>query len=201
MPAVRMPFVGRREEMAALDDELARAAAGEFRVVLLSGEAGVGKSLAGPGTPGPPPRGGGHVRPGSPARCDRGLRGVAARTRGADATTRAVVDLLAVADRPLALADLAVLTRLTALRSQSRSWIGSSDPAGRPSSSGSSRSTPPRRAERGAVSPARAAAPPGDFETVLAASRDPSFTFVDALSVAAWGRRPLTAGLVTADVG
>jgi len=36
--------VGRREEMAALEDEFARAAAGEFRVVLLSGEAGVGKS-------------------------------------------------------------------------------------------------------------------------------------------------------------
>jgi DNA-binding CsgD family transcriptional regulator/tetratricopeptide (TPR) repeat protein len=44
MPAVRTPFVGRREEMAALEDEFARAAAGEFRVVLLSGEAGVGKS-------------------------------------------------------------------------------------------------------------------------------------------------------------
>ncbi len=44
MPAARMPFVGRREEMAALEDEFARAAAGEFRVVLLSGEAGVGKS-------------------------------------------------------------------------------------------------------------------------------------------------------------
>jgi len=28
----------------------------------------------------------------------------------------------------------------------------------------------------------------GEFETVLAALRDPSFTFVDALSVAAWGR-------------
>jgi DNA-binding CsgD family transcriptional regulator len=39
-----MPFVGRREEMAALEDEFARAAGGEFRVVLLSGEAGVGKS-------------------------------------------------------------------------------------------------------------------------------------------------------------
>jgi len=33
--------------MAALEDELARAAAGEFRVVLLSGEAGVGKSRLG----------------------------------------------------------------------------------------------------------------------------------------------------------
>jgi DNA-binding CsgD family transcriptional regulator len=44
MPAPRMPFVGRREEMAALEDEFARAAGGEFRVVLLSGEAGVGKS-------------------------------------------------------------------------------------------------------------------------------------------------------------
>ena len=44
MPAAKMPFVGRREEMAALEDEFARAAAGEFRVVLLSGEAGVGKS-------------------------------------------------------------------------------------------------------------------------------------------------------------
>ena len=39
-----MPLVGRRGEMAVLEDELARAAAGEFRVVLLSGEAGVGKS-------------------------------------------------------------------------------------------------------------------------------------------------------------
>lgn len=39
--------MGRREEMAALEDEFARAAAGEFRVVLLSGEAGVGKSRLG----------------------------------------------------------------------------------------------------------------------------------------------------------
>jgi DNA-binding CsgD family transcriptional regulator len=42
-----MPLVGRREEMAVLEDEFARAAAGEFRVVLLSGEAGVGKSRLG----------------------------------------------------------------------------------------------------------------------------------------------------------
>jgi DNA-binding NarL/FixJ family response regulator/tetratricopeptide (TPR) repeat protein len=42
-----MPLVGRRAEMAALEDEFARAAAGEFRVVLLSGEAGVGKSRLG----------------------------------------------------------------------------------------------------------------------------------------------------------
>ena len=42
-----MPLVGRRGEMAVLEDELARAAAGEFRVVLLSGEAGVGKSRLG----------------------------------------------------------------------------------------------------------------------------------------------------------
>jgi SAM-dependent methyltransferase len=30
----------------------------------------------------------------------------------------------------------------------------------------------------------------GEFEAVLAATRDPSFSFVDALSVAAWGRVP-----------
>ncbi len=47
MPSARLPLVGRRDEMAALDDEFARAAAGEFRVVLLSGEAGVGKSRLG----------------------------------------------------------------------------------------------------------------------------------------------------------
>ena len=34
----------------------------------------------------------------------------------------------------------------------------------------------------------------GEFETVLAALRDPSFTFVDALSVGVRGRRPLVAG-------
>ena len=45
MPTARLPLVGRREEMAVLDDEFARAAAGEFRVVLLSGEAGVGRGL------------------------------------------------------------------------------------------------------------------------------------------------------------
>ena len=39
--------MGRRDEMAALEDEFARAAAGEFRVVLLLGEAGVGKSRLG----------------------------------------------------------------------------------------------------------------------------------------------------------
>ena len=37
-------LVGRRDELAALDDELARAVGGEFRVVLLQGEAGTGKS-------------------------------------------------------------------------------------------------------------------------------------------------------------
>jgi transcriptional regulator with AAA-type ATPase domain len=37
-------LVGRRQELAALEDDLSRAAAGEFRVVLLFGEAGVGKS-------------------------------------------------------------------------------------------------------------------------------------------------------------
>ena len=37
-------LAGRREELAALEDELGRAEAGEFRVVLLLGEAGVGKS-------------------------------------------------------------------------------------------------------------------------------------------------------------
>jgi DNA-binding CsgD family transcriptional regulator len=47
MPTARLPFAGRRDEMAVLEDEFARAAAGEFRVVLLSGEAGVGKSRLG----------------------------------------------------------------------------------------------------------------------------------------------------------
>jgi DNA-binding CsgD family transcriptional regulator/tetratricopeptide (TPR) repeat protein len=42
-----MPLVGRREELAVLEDELARAAAGEFRVVLLSGDPGMGKSRLG----------------------------------------------------------------------------------------------------------------------------------------------------------
>jgi DNA-binding CsgD family transcriptional regulator/tetratricopeptide (TPR) repeat protein len=41
---------------------------------------------------------------------------MAARTRGADTATRAVLDLLAVVDRPLPLPDLAVLTGLTAER-------------------------------------------------------------------------------------
>jgi hypothetical protein len=30
---------------------------------------------------------------------------------------------------------------------------------------------------------------PGELASVLSALRDPSFSFVDALSVAAWGRR------------
>jgi ATP/maltotriose-dependent transcriptional regulator MalT len=37
-------LVGRRDELGALEDELSRAAAGSFRVVLLLGDAGVGKS-------------------------------------------------------------------------------------------------------------------------------------------------------------
>ncbi len=41
---------------------------------------------------------------------------MAARTRGADATMRAVLDLLAVVERPLPLADLAALTGLPAER-------------------------------------------------------------------------------------
>jgi hypothetical protein len=47
MPSARPRLVGRRYEMAALEDEFGRAAAGEFRVVLLLGEAGVGKSRLG----------------------------------------------------------------------------------------------------------------------------------------------------------
>jgi AAA ATPase domain len=39
--------VGRRDEIAALEGEFAWTAAGEFRVVLLLGEAGVGKSRLG----------------------------------------------------------------------------------------------------------------------------------------------------------
>src|SRR4029450_9876290 len=37
-------LVGRREELAALEEEFSRTEAGELRVVLLLGEAGVGKS-------------------------------------------------------------------------------------------------------------------------------------------------------------
>jgi tetratricopeptide (TPR) repeat protein len=40
-------LVGRREELTRLEDELSRTVAGEFRVVLLLGEAGVGKSRLG----------------------------------------------------------------------------------------------------------------------------------------------------------
>ncbi len=39
-----LPFVGRDDERVALDDELARAAAGEVRVAALIGELGIGKS-------------------------------------------------------------------------------------------------------------------------------------------------------------
>ena len=42
-----LALVGRREELGALEDELSRAVAGEFRLVLLLGEAGVGKSRLG----------------------------------------------------------------------------------------------------------------------------------------------------------
>jgi DNA-binding NarL/FixJ family response regulator len=37
-------LIGRGQELAALEDELSRAAAGEFRLVVLIGDAGVGKS-------------------------------------------------------------------------------------------------------------------------------------------------------------
>jgi predicted ATPase len=40
-------LAGRRAELGALEDELSRAVGGEFRVVLLLGEAGVGKSRLG----------------------------------------------------------------------------------------------------------------------------------------------------------
>ncbi|MGZ4230434.1 MAG: helix-turn-helix transcriptional regulator [Solirubrobacteraceae bacterium] len=40
-------LVGRRDQLAILDDELGRAIAGEFRVVLLQGDAGTGKSRLG----------------------------------------------------------------------------------------------------------------------------------------------------------
>jgi DNA-binding CsgD family transcriptional regulator len=46
LPATRAgpQLIGRRDELARLEDELSRAAAGELRVVLLVGETGVGKS-------------------------------------------------------------------------------------------------------------------------------------------------------------
>ena len=47
MQGPRLRLVGRANEMAVLEDEFARAAAGEFRLVLLYGEAGVGKSRLG----------------------------------------------------------------------------------------------------------------------------------------------------------
>ena len=40
-------FVGRRDELGVLEDELSRAQEGDFRLVLLPGEAGVGKSRLG----------------------------------------------------------------------------------------------------------------------------------------------------------
>ncbi len=40
-------LVGRRDELGALEGELSRATAGEFRLVLLLGDAGVGKSRLG----------------------------------------------------------------------------------------------------------------------------------------------------------
>ncbi len=40
----RTPFVGRREELAALDAKLAEVRGGSSRIVLLSGEPGIGKS-------------------------------------------------------------------------------------------------------------------------------------------------------------
>jgi AAA ATPase domain len=42
-----LELVGRREELGALEDEFTRAAAGEFRFVMLLGDAGVGKSRLG----------------------------------------------------------------------------------------------------------------------------------------------------------
>ena len=43
-PRPSLPFVGRQSERAALDEELQRAASGLARVVLFSGELGIGKS-------------------------------------------------------------------------------------------------------------------------------------------------------------
>ncbi|HEX8681874.1 MAG TPA: AAA family ATPase [Ardenticatenaceae bacterium] len=40
----RIPFIGREQERQALDDALQQAREGQFRVVLLTGEAGIGKS-------------------------------------------------------------------------------------------------------------------------------------------------------------
>ncbi len=42
--AAGLPFVGRSRELAALDEELRRAAAGEARVAAITGELGIGKS-------------------------------------------------------------------------------------------------------------------------------------------------------------
>lgn len=47
MSRAALELVGRRDELAALDDELGRAIGGEFRLVLLQGEAGTGKSRLG----------------------------------------------------------------------------------------------------------------------------------------------------------
>jgi class 3 adenylate cyclase len=47
VPARGLPLAGRQREMAVLEEELARAATGEFRCVLLVGEPGVGKTRLG----------------------------------------------------------------------------------------------------------------------------------------------------------
>ncbi len=46
-PRTGLELVGRREELEALEDELSRALDGNFRLVLLVGDAGVGKSRLG----------------------------------------------------------------------------------------------------------------------------------------------------------
>ena len=78
--------MGRRGEMAVLEDELARATAGELRVVLLSGEAGVGKSRLGARAARPHPGAAGMFARGHPLggkrrvrAVDRGARPAAAR--------------------------------------------------------------------------------------------------------------------------
>ena len=158
--------------MAVLEDEFARAAAGEFRVVLLSGEAGVGKSRLGRELLARHPEAAGLFARAHPL-------GV---TAAFGVWAEAIDPLLqGRSDRQVVAACGGLLDGLAepgheAVACHRRGRSPAAEVLAR-----SLERTRDQTLRHGVVDA-------GEFQAVLATLRDPSFTFVDALSVAAWGK-------------
>lgn len=213
MPSARPRLVGRRDEMAALEDEFARAAAGEFRVVLLLGEAGVGKSRLGRELLARHPEAAGMFGRAHPLGVTAAFGLAAAVQPGgwlliedADYMTFVAADPA----HPRSARFDQVMRKLLTFFSVSRAFdpffarrlpllmaaLGLADSRSEAIAchrqGGSGEAEFLRRSLERMRTPILdcGVAAEEEFEAVLAATADTSFSFVDALSVAAWARNP-----------